>query len=106
MPINKEAERQLEYLGKLYHLIWDLQRTDEFEAYFGLFSGTRINPEANYEILNDRKNRQLMVALYKRTNPSIEQLAEATGLEHEDITARIEIFKANGMKDIRIKNVA
>ncbi len=106
MPINKEAKRQLKYIGKLYKLICGLQGTDEFGAYFGLFSGTRLNPETDYRMLNDGQNRQLMVALYNGTSPSIEQLAEATGLKSDDITTRIELFRANGMKNITIRNAA
>lgn len=106
MPINKEALEQLRRVDKLYQLIYDLQGTEDFHAYESLFQITSPDPQSHYGMLNDGKNRQLMVALYQGTNPSIEQLAEATGLKPNDITARIELFKANGMKSIRIRNAA
>ncbi len=106
-----------EYGEKLYREIVSLNGTDYLLAYDELFPGDIIadpdkNPdgykllEGRYRILSDRKSRELMVALYQGTNPSIEQLAEATGLKPDDITARIELFRANGMKNIRIRNAA
>lgn len=106
MALSKEAKEDLEYVSKFYQLVYNLQGTDDFEAYFRLFPNTQINPQADYEILNDRKNRKLMVALYQSDNPSIEALAQRTGLKGDDISARIEFFRANGMRQIRIRNAA
>ncbi len=106
MALSREAREDLEYVGKYYRLVYNLQGTVEFEAYFKLFPDTQINPKADYEILKDRKNRRLMVVLYQSDNLSIEALAQRTGLKVDDISARIELFRANGMRQIRIRNAA
>ncbi len=106
MPINQKAAKQLGYVGKIYELLWKLQGTDEFEAYMELFSGKRDDPKTDYNILNNRQNRRVMVALYQGRNPTIEGLAEAAGLSTDDITARIKLFRANGMRDIKIRKAA
>ncbi len=106
MALSREAKEDLEYVGKFYQLVYNLQGTDEFEAYFRLFPNTQINPKADYKILKDRKNRKLMVVLYQGDSISIEDLARATGLKVDDISARIELFRANGMRQVRIRNAA
>lgn len=109
--------RGAEYGEKLYREIASLNGTDYLLAYDALFPGDIIadpdtNPngykllEGRYRILSDRKNRELMVALCRRRNPTRDELAEATGLKVGDISERLEFFRANGMRQIRIRNAA
>ncbi len=106
MPLSKEAREDFMYVGELYRILWNLQGTDAFMAYENLFPSEDFEPKAHYEILNDRKNRKLMVALYQGDRTSIEELAHETRLSTDDISARIEFFRANGMRQIRIRNAA
>lgn len=106
MPLTREAKKYAEYIDKVYRLIWGLQGTDDLEAYSELFPGTHTDAKIDYELLSNKTNRRVMVAIYKNRNLSIEQLAEITGLEVDDIGRRIGFFRANGMKQVRIRKVA
>ncbi len=106
-----------EYGERLYREIVRLDGTDYLIAYDELFPGEIIadpdkNPEGyrllegHYRILSDRLNRELMLALHRSRDPTIEELAQRTGLKVDDISARIELFRANGMRQVRIRNAA
>ncbi len=104
--VRQKLEEEGKYIGGWYRILFNLQGTDEFKAYGDLFPSKDFDPKAHYEILNDRRNRELMVVLYQGDNPSIELLAQRTGLSTDDISTRIEFFRANGMRQIRIRNAA
>lgn len=91
------------YVGKWYKVLYNLQGTEVLEAYENLFPGQDFDPKAHYEILNDEANRGLLVVLYKKRNLTIEELAETMGLKIDDIRARIEFFRVNGIKQVGIR---
>ncbi len=98
--------KNVDYIGKWYELMFNLQGREIFGAYHDMFPQMPEDPKAHYEILNDEGNRSLIVALYNNTNPSIEDLTKATGLEQNDISGRLDFFKDNGMKQVDIRKVA
>ncbi len=106
MVLIRKKEKNAGYGGRWYKTLFSLQGTEVFEAYEDLFPSPDFEPKAHYGILNDERNRELMVALYQNDSPTIEALAQITGLKVDDISARIELFRANGMRQIRIRNAA
>lgn len=98
--------KNIDYIGRWYKLMFNLQGRDIFGAYHNMFPQMPEDPKAHYEMLNDERNKNLIVALHNNTNPSIEDLAKATGLETKDISERLAFFRTNGMKQIKIRKVA
>lgn len=104
MPWKKT--KNADYIGEWYNLMTSLQGKEIFSAYHDMFPTMPEDPKAHYELLNDKANRKLMVVLYRSRNLSIEQLAQRTGLDSDDITKRLDFFKANGMKKVKIRETA
>ncbi len=101
-----KKSKNADYLGDWYRVVFELQGKEIFVAYHDIFPRMPDDPKAHYEMLSDEKSKKLMIGLYRTANPNIEDLARTTGLKVDDISARIELFRANGMRQIRIRNAA
>lgn len=98
MAVSKSLVKNYSwYVGKVSELMWDLQGTDDFEAYEELFPIERPDARAHYEILNDGTNRRIMVAVYRNKGLSLDDLTTQLSLSAGEVRKRIGFFVANGM---------